>query len=81
MNSEYRPKIQFEVTEEQKVRADKLIGDYGLRKGLFQPILDDLLDLVEEKGGIAIGILLSKKLRPRDVLPTLNKIERSKEDG
>lgn len=68
---DYKPRFLFEITEEQKNRADKLINQYGLRKAIFGPILDDVLDLIEDYGGIAIGVIMSGKLKPREVLPSL----------
>lgn len=76
MNSDdYKPRFLFEITEEQKVRADKLLSTYGLRKAIFGPILDDTLDLIEEYGGVAVGVILSAKLKPRDIIPVLKKAE------
>lgn len=76
MTDEYQPRFAFEITEEQKKRADKLLDQYGLRKALFSVILDDVLDLIEEKGGLAIGVIMGKKLKPREVIPSLNEAER-----
>lgn len=81
MNPDYKPRFSFEVTEEQKCRADRLIGDYGMRKGIFGPILDDLLDLIEEQGGFALGIILSRRLKPRDVLPIMNQAGKGPNNG
>jgi len=75
-NDEYRPRISFDISEEQRVRADKLIATYGIRKTIFNILLDDLLDLIEEHGSIAIGILISGKLKPREMIPILNKTDR-----
>lgn len=80
-NPDYKPRFSFEVTEEQKIRADSLIGDYGMRKNLFGPILDDLLDLVDEQGGLAIGLIMAKKLKPRELLPIMNKVSKAGENG
>jgi hypothetical protein len=72
---DYKPRFSFEITEKQKQRADKLLVTYGLRKAIFGPILDDVLDLIEERGGIAIGIMMSGKLKPRDIIPIMKKGE------
>lgn len=72
MSIDYIPRFSFEISEEQKNRANKLLAHYGLRKALFTIILDDVLDLIEEYGGIAIGLILDKSLKPRDALPSLN---------
>lgn len=76
MSDDYIPRFTFEITEEQKKRADRVLATYGLRKAIFGTILDDLLDLVEERGNIVVGILLGEVVKPREILPTLNKAER-----
>ena len=75
MDSNYKPRFSFEVSYEQKQRADTLLANYGMRKALFTNILDDVLDLIEEHGGIAVGIIMSKRCKPRDVLPSMNKAD------
>lgn len=72
---DYEPRFVFEITDEQKQRANKLLNQYGLRKAIFGLILDDVLDLIEEFGGIAIGIMLSGKVKPRDVIPSMKRAE------
>jgi hypothetical protein len=80
MSEEYRPRFLFEITEEQKVRADKLISHYGIRKAIFSPILDEVLDMIEKHGGMAIGLFLSDGVRPSDLLPSLARVKEL-EDG
>lgn len=75
MNDDYKPRFSFEISEEQKQRADRLITTYGLRKALFSVVLDDVLDLIEDYGGIAVGILMSGQAKPRDILPTLTSVK------
>lgn len=75
MNEDYRPRFSFEISEEQKVRADDLLGSYGLRKALFSIVLDDVLDLIEAYGAIAIGAIMSKQIKPRESLPSLKTAE------
>lgn len=72
---DYKPRFSFEITEEQKQRADRLISTYGLRKALFGTILDDVLDLIEDYGGVAIGVIMSAKCKPREVIPSMAKAE------
>lgn len=76
---DYKPRFSFEITEEQKARADRLISTYGLRKALFGTILDEVLDLIEEYGGVSIGAIMSKKCKPRDIIPSLHKAEEIKD--
>lgn len=78
MNDDYKPRFSFEISEEQKQRADKLIVTYGLRKAIFGMILDEVLDLIEDYGGIAIGVMMSKKVKPREIIPSM---KRAKEVG
>jgi len=75
MSEDYIPRFVFEISDEQKQRAAKLLSQYGLRKAIFSPILDDVLDLIEEYGGVAVGVMLSGKLKPRDVLPSMKHAE------
>lgn len=74
-NEDYKPRFVFEISEEQKARADSLIAQYGLRKAIFGPILDDVLDLIESYGGVAIGVMMSGKAKPRDVIPSMKRAE------
>jgi hypothetical protein len=75
MTIEYKPRFIFEITDAQKTRAERLISQYGIRKAIFQPILDEVLDMVEKHGGMALGLFLSGKIKPSDVLPTLSQIK------
>jgi len=70
-DTDYRPRFSFEISEDQKQRANKLLLNYGLRKALFSVILDDVLDLIEDAGGVAIGIIMSGQCKPRDILPSM----------
>ena len=76
MAEDYKPRFSFEITEEEKLRADRLLTTYGLRKTIMKPILNDLLDLIEERGEIVLGVLLSEAAKPRDILPSLSRAER-----
>ena len=75
MPSDYRPRFSFDITDEQQIRCDKLISTHGMRKALFQPILDDLLDLLEEHGQIIAGIIMGKKTKAKEIMPILKKAE------
>lgn len=76
---DYKPRFSFEISEEQKNRADKIIDQYGIRKAIFGRILDDTLDLIEQYGGVAIGVLMSDKVKPRDIIPSMKKAEEAGE--
>lgn len=75
MNTDYRPRFSFEISEEQKRRADTLLETYGLRKAIFNKILDDVLDLIDDFGGVAIGVIMSGQVKPRDIIPSMKKAE------
>lgn len=80
---DYKPRFLFEITEDQKNRADRLISQYGLRKAIFQPILDDVLDMIEEHGGVVIGVLMSKAVKPREIIRSMKQaaLAGEKQDG
>ena len=78
-DEEYRPRFLFEITEEQKTRVDKTLNQYGLRKAIFQPILDDVLDMIDQYGGVAIGVLISGRVKPREIIASMSKAEEIKD--
>lgn len=69
-------RFAFEITEEQRARADRVFSQYGLRRAIFSRILDDVLDIVENHGPAALGLLLANEVKPRDIIPTMNKAAR-----
>ena len=79
MTEDYKPKFSFEITEEQKIRANRLLSTYGLRKSVFSIVLDDVLDLIEKHGQVVIGVILDGATKPREIMPTLAKAERKGE--
>ena len=75
----YRPKLSFDITEEQQERANKYLNTHGIRKAIFHVILDDLLDLIEKQGPMVIGVILSKAMKTDDLLPSMREArEKSK---
>ncbi len=70
-SADYKPRFGFEITEEQMVRANNLLSTYGQRKAIFGKILDDVLDLIESHGGMAIGIMMSEKVVTAGVIAIL----------
>lgn len=75
MSNDYKPRFSFEISWEQKDRADQLLTTYGLRRAMFGKILDDVLDMVEEFGGVAIGVIMSGAAKPRDIIPSMKQAE------
>jgi hypothetical protein len=76
MSEEYKPRFSFEISEEQKFKADSLINVHGIRRALFSIILDDVLDLIDTHGNAVVGIILDGQAKPRDILPSMAKVER-----
>lgn len=79
MTDDYKPRFSFEITEEQMLRANKLLSQYGLRKAIFGKILDDILDAIEVDAGMATGLLMSEKIVMKGIMSALN--ERMKKGG
>jgi len=79
MTEDYRPRFSFEISDEQRARADRLISQYGLRKAIFGKVLDDVLDIIEEHGGAAIGILMSPDIENKEIIPSMRKASTYKE--
>ena len=75
MAEDYKPRFSFEISEEQKKRADRLLSQYGLRKAVFGCLLDEVLDMIEEFGGMAIGIIMDKNVNVREIIPSMKKVE------
>ena len=71
---DYKPRFSFEITEAQMIRANKLLSQYGLRKAIFGKVLDEVLDLIESHGGIAIGIMMTEKVKLKDIIPTMHEV-------
>ena len=61
-NDLVKHRFLFEISEEQMIRANRLLSQYGLRKAIFGKILDDVLDSIEVDAGMSIGILMSEKV-------------------
>ena len=76
MNEDYKPRFSFEISEELHKRTSVLLSTYGLKKTIFSVVLEDLLNLIEEHGNVVIGILLDGAVKPREIMPILNKAER-----
>jgi len=76
-STDYKPRFSFEISEEQMLRANNLLSQYGLRKAIFGKILDDVLDLIESHGGIAIGIMMTDRVKVREILPTMAQVGRA----
>ena len=72
----YIPRFSFEITEELKARANRLLSTHGIRRAIMTPILEDLLDMIESHGQMVVGVLLDEGIKPREVIKCLAKAER-----
>lgn len=77
--AEYKPRFAFEITEEQKNRADRLLATHGQRRATFSPILDDVLDLIEKHGQVICGLIADNRMRASDIVPSLTKARKTAE--
>ena len=73
----YIPRFSFEISEELKSRANKLLSTHGIRRAIMTPILEDLLDMIETHGQIVVGVLLEEGLKPREAIKSMARAERS----
>lgn len=71
MTADIKHRFLFEITEEQMLRANRLLSQYGLRKAIFGKILDDVLDVIEVDAGMSIGLLMSEKVVTAGVMAIL----------
>jgi hypothetical protein len=80
-DDEYTPRFSFEITPEQKLRADKVLDQYGIRKAIFGHILDDVLDMIEKLGPLCLGPLMTGDIKPREAIKTLYRAQEAAKDG
>lgn len=77
----YIPRFSFEISEELKARTNKYLATHGIRKAIMTPILEDLLDMLEEHGQIVVGVILDESIKPREVIKSMAKAERRSKNG
>ena len=70
---EYRPRFQFDISEAQQHRVWKLFPR-GLHSAAFQVILEDVLNLVEENGVVALAVIIDRKLSMLDIMRAKEKV-------
>jgi len=66
-SDEYRPKLSVLLTDEQRQKLNKLLP-WGSGTLLFSAIVDELIEILEEYGHAAIGLIVSKKVRILDFI-------------
>jgi hypothetical protein len=77
----YVPRFSFEISEDLRDRANKLLSTHGIRKAVMTPILIDLLDMIEEHGQMVVGVLIGEGLKPREAIKSMAKAERKSSNG
>ncbi len=63
----YRPRLSIEITEEQYNKMNKVIP-WGVRSRLFSVIIDDLVDVIEMYGEMAIAAIITRETNILDIL-------------
>lgn len=76
MNPDSKPRFAFEISEEQQMRALRVFEQYGMRKAIFSPILDEVMDMIEANGYMAVVVLLDKNVKKREIIPSLAKAQK-----
>lgn len=79
--ADYKPRFSFEITEEQMLRANKLLTQYGLRKAIFGKVLDDILDAIEVDAGMTTGLLMSESVVMKGIMAALADRTKVKKGG
>jgi hypothetical protein len=79
--ADYKPRFSFEISEEQMLRANKLLAQYGLRKAIFGKILDDVLDAIEVDAGMTTGLLMSESVIMKGIMTALADRTKVKKGG
>ena len=66
----YRPRLSVELTPEQYQKLSNLMP-WGIQRHIFAAIVDDLIDLVESQGEMALAAILAKSISPRESISVL----------
>lgn len=75
----WRPRLHIDLTPEQFQRLQKSFP-WGVQQAFWREIVDDVIDLLERKGEMAIAVILNRALKPREVLKSLKEMG-GKEDS
>ena len=59
---DYVPRLTIELTERQARKLSELVP-YGLKKPLFQILVEDLITALEEGNEMALAMLLKRHLK------------------
>lgn len=77
---DYKPRFSFEITEEQKQRIDTLLSAHGVRRAVFSPILDNVLDLIEKHGEKFIVAVQLDLAKPSDLVQPIKEAVKTLEE-
>jgi hypothetical protein len=80
-NDEYICRLAFEITEEQQKRTNKNFPYYGMKRAVFSRILDEVNDIIETCGPGALGLLISGKVKAKEIIPIMAAAEEEGKDG
>lgn len=72
MNQDYKPRLSVNISQEQFNRVSRLIP-WGVKHRFIQAILDDILDVLEEHGDIAIAAIINKNIGIIDIIKAAQK--------
>jgi len=72
MPEKYRPRLSIEITEEQNAKLYRLVP-WGVKRELFNVIIEDVIEILETHGEIFIAAILARKLRVQD-LPKVKEV-------
>lgn len=67
MADDYTPRLPLTVRQDQLDDLRSLI-DWGIRSKIFEPIIDDLIELLKRDRAAVISLLLTRSLRLQDFL-------------
>lgn len=67
MSDQYRPRLSIDLTDEQAHRLNKHL-EYGMRKMVFQMVVDDLIRLFDKYGApMVIGALTERAIGLKEI--------------
>lgn len=66
--SDYVPRLSISITEDQSKRLNKCFQEYGMKKMVFNTIIEDLLELCDKHGtGKVFGALAERLIGIREI--------------
>ncbi len=61
---DWRPRLSVTITNEQHIRLQRLLP-WGIKNKIFNMLVDEVCDLAEEHGAIAIGLFATRGVELR----------------